>query len=101
MKVKCFKHPSRFFGQIQIGQFGQIQIGQFGQIQIDQFGQIQIGQKTTCESTIKMLAMGPIRFSYVMNCMDSEIFFWKKCYLENMARNVAAQFPPDLEPQYI
>jgi len=46
-----------------------------------------------------MLAMGPIRFRYVMECIHGEIFFFFKCDSENMARNVAAQFPPDLEPQ--
>ena len=41
--------------------------------------------------------MGPIRFSYVMDCIHSEIVFWKKGNSENMARNVAAQSPSDLE----
>ena len=46
-----------------------------------------------------MLAMEPIRFRYIVDCIHSEIFFWKKCNSENMVRNVAAQFPPELELQ--
>ena len=59
----------------------------------------EIRWKTTCESTINMLAIIPICFWYIMDCIHSEILFWKKCHSENMARNVAVQFPSDLELQ--
>jgi len=39
-------------------------------------------KKKTCESTIKMLAMGPIRFRYVMECIHSEKKNWKNVILK-------------------
>ena len=45
--------------------------------------------------------LATIRFRYIVDCIRAEIFFWQKYNSENMARNVAAQFPPDLELQTI
>ena len=80
---KCLKNPSRFFARVQIGQ-------KFIFLRAFFF-----------ESTIKMLAIISIRFRYLVDCIHCEIFFWKKCNSENMAKNVAAKFPPDLELQYM
>ena len=82
MIVKCLKNPSRYFGRKQIGQKFIFFITFF------------------FESTIETLAIRPIRFRYLVDCIHCEIFFWKKCNSENMAKNVAAKFPPDLELQY-
>ena len=46
-----------------------------------------------------MLAIIPIRYRYLVDCIHCEIFLKKKCNSENMAKNVAAKFPPDLELQ--
>ena len=49
------------------------------------------------QSTIYLKRMGPIANILIVL---SQVVFWKKCDSENMARNVAAQFPPDLELQF-
>ena len=47
-----------------------------------------------------MLAIIPISFRYIVDCIHCEIFVWKKCNSENMARMCDRPFPTDLEPQY-
>ena len=42
-------------------------------------------KKTSCESTIKMLALESNRFRYIVDCIQSEIFFLKS-YFENMVK---------------
>ena len=56
-------NPSRFFGRIQIGK---------------KF----IFKKKTCERKIKKLAMGPICFRYIVDCIHCEIFLFEKCVIQ-------------------
>ena len=43
-----------------------------------------------------MLAIIPIRFRYIVDCIHSKIFVWKKFNSENITRMCGRPFPPDL-----